>query len=385
MSLRIERNDITQMDTEAIVNTAGENLEVGPGCDTAVYTAAGFEKLREYREKYIGCVPEGEVFLTPGFDLKAKYIIHAVSPLFIDGESGEEEKLRSCYRKSLSLAVEKGIKSIAFPLISTGAYGYPMADGLQIAVEEIKAFLLLRDIDVTLVVFANRATGLAQKIFPKIREYIDSRYVERRREEEYVPAGICAEPRRDKAKKVRVYSKNSIDSGLFANRRTAAPKSAGMESAPKDFAPEMCMSMSAPQPICEDYDEDYEEVDTTGLKERLKHISDPFGTYVMYLAEIKGLSSVDVQNRAWITKGLWFKIKSNPEKYKPEKITAFKLCIGLGLSLDESKDLLARAGIVFSPALKDDLIWQFCIENGLDVLDTSDVLEEFGFPSIIPI
>ncbi|MCR5591021.1 MAG: macro domain-containing protein, partial [Lachnospiraceae bacterium] len=156
MALRIVRNDITKMDTEAIVNTAGATTEVGDGCDVAVYMAAGYDELHKLREE-IGYVPEGEVFITPGFALPAKYIIHAVSPAYIDGNSGEEEKLRSCYRNSLKIAKEKGIKSIAFPLISTGAYGYPKEEGMRIAIDEINAFLMRHSMDITLVVFDTRS------------------------------------------------------------------------------------------------------------------------------------------------------------------------------------------------------------------------------------
>ena len=135
MALKIVRNDITKMNTEAVVNTASSFVEVGPGCDKAVYQAAGMTELLAYRREKIGDVPEGEAFITPGFNLSAKYIIHAVSPLYIDGESGEEEKLRSCYRRSLQIAKDNGIRSIAFPLISTGSFGYPKEEGMRIAVD----------------------------------------------------------------------------------------------------------------------------------------------------------------------------------------------------------------------------------------------------------
>ena len=119
MPFKIVRNDITKMNTEAIVNTANDHATVGTGCDSAVYKAAGHDELLNYREEKIGFVPEGDAFITPGFKLKAKYIIHAVSPLYLDGNQGEGEKLRSCYRKSLQIAKENGIKSISFPLIAT--------------------------------------------------------------------------------------------------------------------------------------------------------------------------------------------------------------------------------------------------------------------------
>ena len=125
MPFRIVRNDITKMNTEAIVNTANADAVVGPGCDSAVYKAAGYEELLKFRTDNIGFVPEGDAFITPGFLLRAKYIIHAVSPLYQGGTKDEEAKLRSCYRKSLRLAKENGIKSIALPLISTCGFGYP--------------------------------------------------------------------------------------------------------------------------------------------------------------------------------------------------------------------------------------------------------------------
>ena len=196
MALKIVRNDITKMDTEAIVNTAGETPEVGDGCDVAVYMAAGYDELHALR-KEIGNVPQGDVFITPGFKLSAKYIIHAVSPLYVDGQSGEEEKLRSCYRKSLQLAREKGVKTIAFPLIATGAYGYPKEECMRIAVDEINDFLLKDEMDITLVVFDKRATELGSKIYPDLDEYIDQNYVCEKREEEYGDAFFGAEGRYD--------------------------------------------------------------------------------------------------------------------------------------------------------------------------------------------
>ena len=163
MAFKIVRNDITKMNTEAIVNTANDQVMVGDGCDAAVYKAAGYDELLAYRREKIGPVPEGEVFITPGFRLPAKYIIHAVSPQYRGGEEGEEEKLRSCYRKSLSLAKENGIRSIAFPLIATGSFRYPREEGMRIAVDEINAFLLHNEMEVILVVFGNRILVKALK------------------------------------------------------------------------------------------------------------------------------------------------------------------------------------------------------------------------------
>jgi O-acetyl-ADP-ribose deacetylase (regulator of RNase III) len=190
MPFKIVRNDITKMNTEAIVNTANDLVSVGTGCDHAVYTAAGYDELLKYREDNIGIVPEGDAFITPGFALQAKYIIHAVSPFYNGGNKGEEEKLRSCYRKSLQLAKKNNIKSISFPLISTGGFGYPKEEGMRIAIDEINAFLMRHNMLIYLVVFDVEATELGGNLYSDLEAYIDRKYVEKKLEEEY----DCAMP-----------------------------------------------------------------------------------------------------------------------------------------------------------------------------------------------
>ncbi|MCR5337943.1 MAG: macro domain-containing protein, partial [Lachnospiraceae bacterium] len=185
MAFRIVRQDITKMNTQAIVNTASAQVSVGSGCDSAVYAAAGYDKLLSYRKEKIGEAKEGEAFITPGFDLPAEYIIHVVSPLYTGGDNGEEEKLRDCYRNSLKLAKEHGITSMAIPLIATGNFGYPKEEGMRIAVDEISAFLFENEMQVALVVFDEKATNLGGKLYPNLESYIDSHYVEDRQMEEY--------------------------------------------------------------------------------------------------------------------------------------------------------------------------------------------------------
>ena len=176
MPFKIVRNDLTRMQVDVIVNTANEEPTYGDGTDKAVYEAAGMEELLEARRE-IGYLEEGQVAITPGFHLPAKYIIHAVSPFYLDGESEEEQKLRACYRRSLELAEQHGCKSIAFPLIATGSFGYPKEEGMRIAVDEINAFLLRHDMLIYLVVFDNRATQLGFSLYPDLEEYIDQNYV----------------------------------------------------------------------------------------------------------------------------------------------------------------------------------------------------------------
>lgn len=351
MPFKIVRNDITKMNTEAIVNTANAHTTVGTGCDSAVYKAAGYDELLQYRIENVGFVPEGEAFITPGFHLKAKYIIHAVSPHYMDGTQGEEDKLRSCYRRSLQLAKENHIKSIAFPLISTGGFGYPKEEGMRIAVDEINAFLLKNKMLIYLVVFDKKSTMLGEKIYSGLKAYIDQNYVRSKREEEYG----------------------------FIYFEAARPGNAEYCAAP---AEDEC---TVPDFVCESGELpffDFEEHESR-LEERMEHISDTFSQYLMYLIQDKKMKNADVWKRAIVDKKVFSKIKNNPN-YHPQKLTALCLCVGAKLNLDQSKDLLARAGYALSPCDKTDIIFSYFIENEIyDMIELDIQLEEHGLPCII--
>jgi len=343
MSFKIVRNDITKMNTDAIVNTANDYATVGTGCDHAVYMAAGYDELLKYRTEKIGFVPEGEAFITPGFKLQAKYIIHAVSPLYEGGKQGEEDKLRSCYRKSLQIAKEYNIKSIAFPLISTGGFGYPKEEGMRIAVDEIYAFLLKNEMEIYLVVFDSESTMLGEKIYPALEAYIDHYYVIDKNIEEYgnVRRSICAMP------------------SLIEERACRADMGGCSDS------------------VC------FEELHESKLEERIEHTSDTFSQYLLYLIKEKKMENAEVYKRAIVDKKIFSKIKNNVD-YHPHKFTALRLCVGAKLNLDESKDLLARAGYALSPCDKTDIIFSFFIENEIyDMIELDIQLEEHGLPCII--
>lgn len=375
MPFRIVRNDITKMNTEAIVNTANDHPTVGTGCDHAVYQAAGYNELLVYRKEKIGFVKEGEAFITPGFRLPARYIIHAVSPLYIDGKHGEEELLRSCYRKSLALAAQYGIRSIAIPLISTGGFGYPKEEGMRIAVDEIHAFLLQSDMQITLVVFDEKATRMGRSLYPDLEAYIDLNYVQEKRKEEYGGPYYSAPIAREEA--------------AFSDyENAAAPSSASLFAEAEESAP-FFGEAEKPAPFYAEagkpgFDEDFaiEEMQRK-LNERLKHVSDTFPQYLLYLISQKGMDNTEVYKRAIVDKKVFSKIKNNPD-YHPQKLTALCLCIGAKLSMDETRDLLARAGYALSPCDKTDIIFSYFIENGIyDMIELDIQLEEHGLPCII--
>lgn len=411
MSLKIVRNDITKMNTEAIVNTANEKPTVGSGCDTAVYNAAGYDELLNYRKEKIGFVKEGDVFITPGFNLSAKYIIHAVSPRFA-GEEETEKLVRSCYKKSLELAKENDIKSIAFPLIATGSYGFPKEAGLRVALDEINKFLLKDDMEVYIVVFDPESTTLSAKISTKLEEYIDENYVEEKTGEEYLHG----------------YRIDTLYAGSSLRSETSGKPKGGREKlSKKDFSPiKIGRKSKESAPLADEESEEITEeklgldglddfsdkspiyadsmmmlaeedgeaepfIDeygltpaaTEALKKRLEHLSDTFSQYLMFLVEDKGLKAPEVYTGACVDKRTYSKIKKNIH-YHPDKKTALCLCIGARLNIDQTKDLLAKAGYALSNSDMTDVIFQFFIENEIySIVDLDIILEEHGLPCFI--
>lgn len=376
MPFKIVRNDITKMHVDAIVNTANEAPQYSSGVDTAVYHADGEGELLAERKK-IGWMKKGDVAITSGFKLPAKYIIHAVSPCYIDGTFGEEELLRGCYSKSLQLAYENKCESIAFPLISTGSFGYPKEEGMRIALDEINAFLMKHEMLVYLVVFDTASTKLGLNLYPNLEAYIDHNYVCEKREEEYgnryFGSAQKGKPGYDAYKMERERVEKAIKAPIEIDECCMSVKST--------------RSMSSKSNNVRDMDaysyEDFYEENESALKERMKHMSDTFQQYLLYLIETKGLTPAEVYKRAIITKQLFSKIKVN-SNYHPDKATAMRLCVGAKLNIDETKDLLARAGYALSPCDKRDIIFSFFIENNVyDMIEIDIALEEHDLPCFI--
>lgn len=330
MPFQILHNDITKMNTDAIVNAANSKLLMGGGVCGAIFRAAGEEELQKECEQIKQC-PVGHAVITKGYNLKAKYIIHTVGPIYKDGNSNEAKFLRSAYETSLKLAKDYNLKSIAFPLISSGIYGYPKKEALNIAVSTIKEFLADNDMDIYLVVFDRKAVHLSEELYEGIEHYINDFY-----EDE--------------------------------NYRLRDTYSLEIEEIYHD-------DCNFQEPIYETKD-----FNKRSLERILDNIDESFSQMLLRLIDEKGKTDVEVYKKANMDRKLFSKIRSNKD-YNPKKSTALSLAIGLELSLDETKDLLAKAGYTLSPSHKFDLIVEYFIKNkNYDIFIINEALFSFEQP-----
>lgn len=375
MAFKIVRNDITKITADAIVNTANPKPKFSSGTDSAVYAAAGADKLLEERKK-IGRIEEGEVAVTPAFDLDAKYIFHTVGPIWKGGNYGEAETVKRCYTNCLNKALELELESIAFPLLATGNYGFPKSDALLLATSVFSNFLAENEMDITLVVFDNESFELSGKIFDGINQFINDNYVEEKINEEYFVCDEAAsEP--DENAGGRRSGKHGI--GLFTGRGKRMAESTGM-SAPlsaEAAAPEYKMAGSemlrnnmAALPV------------KRSLEDVVKNVSETWSESLLRLITERGYTDTEVYKRANVDRKLFSKIRSNKD-YQPKKNTAVAFALALRLNLDETKDFLRRAGYAFSPSSKFDLIIEYSIENGVyDLMLINSALFDHDQPQL---
>ena len=317
MPLHIVRNDITVMKADAIVNAANESLLGGGGVDGAIHRAAGPELLKECRT--LGGCKTGQAKLTKGYRLPAKYVIHTVGPVWRGGGCGEKELLISAYRSSLELALAHGCETVAFPLISSGVYGYPKDQALKVAVDTIGDFLLTHDMTVWLVIFDRDAYAIGGKLFADIAAYIDDRYVDERadsREQQY--------------------------------RRMMAA------------APSFCAA-EAPG----------------SLDEALSRLDESFSQMLLRKIDERGMTDAQCYKKANIDRKLFSKSRSDVH-YKPSKPTAMAFAVALELPLDEARDLLQKAGFAFSRASKFDIIVEYFIaRRNYNIFEINEALFAF--------
>lgn len=332
MPLNIIRGDITKFKCDAIVNAANESLLGGGGVDGAIHAAAGPRLLKECI-KLNGC-KTGEAKITKGYDLPADFVIHTVGPVYRDGNHGEEELLRSCYRNSLLIAKKKRLKSIAFPLVSAGVYGYPKSEALNIAVDEIKRFLDGYDIEATIVVFDKCSFALSKDKFGDIESFIDDKYAEKN--EEYFGR-----------------SKRFFDSDdALSFPEPLFDTSISVEA---DYAPVPCASVHASKIPTFELDESFTDM-------------------LLRLIDEKGISDADCYKKANIDRKHFSKIRSN-RSYKPTKSTALAFAVALELNLNQTEELLRKAGFALSDSFLFDVIVKYYIENGIyDIFVINQVL-----------
>ena len=337
MPFEIVRNDITNMRVDAIVNSANPRPVVGLGTDSSIHEKAGPELLAA-RQK-IGPIAMGQAAITPAFRLPAKYVIHTVGPVWDGGSYGEAELLRSCYSQSLRLALDHGCKSIAFPLIATNNYGFPKDQALQIAVAAFSQFLLEHEMQIYLVVFDRSAYQLSEKLFQSIASYIDDHYVDLWEASTY-----------------------GSDTAFRQQSRRREQDLFRKDSACEDAAP--CAPMAAkPKPA--------------SLKDLLRHADAGFTETLLKLIDKTGKKDSEIYKKANLSKQHFSKIRNNPD-YKPTKQTAIALALALELDLEQTKDLIGRAGYALSNSSKFDLIIRYFIEQkNYNVVEINIALYEF--------
>lgn len=363
MAFRIIRNDITKVSADAIVNTANPRPRYVSGTDYAIYMAAGADELLKERQK-IGNIETGQAAVTPAFALSAKYIIHTVGPEWVDGEHGEREAVKSCYENSLRLAKDLGCESIAFPLIATGVYGFPKADALQIAVTVFSEILTDTDMEIILVVFDEDSFVLSGKIFSGVDAFIDENYVSEKMDSEYTLGASAAAfsvgsiPIGESRRGRRLFKGEFRSSGRKDSERAESIKADIADDEECDEECDAAPIMEAPMAMA--------STDRAGrsLNDLLDNVSETWQESLLRLIDEKGYTDTEVYKRANVDRKLFSKIRSNSQ-YQPKKITAVAFALALKLSLDETKDLLGRAGYALSPSSRFDLIIEYFIEQGV--------------------
>ena len=366
MPFRIIRNDITRVRADAIVNTANPEPRYASGTDAAIYRAAGADDLLAKRKK-IGRIAPGEAAVTPAFQLPAKYIIHTVGPAWIDGKHGEYAILRSCYRKSLLLAEQLGCESIAFPLIATGVYVFPKDQALEIALSVIREFLEDADLDVTLVVFGRGSYQIAAGLTERVEEYIDENYVSEQMAAEY---GAPLQSLSDIRRRRRLWEREQVCGSALM---PSAPSHALMDEtvAEKEEVPRPAAKAAAASP---------RKPKKASLEDVVNNLGETFQTRLLRMIDERGMSDPEVYKRANVDRKLFSKIRCN-EDYIPKKKTIVALAIALRLNMDDTKDLLASAGLMLTNNSKADVIVSFCIENGIyDIFEVNALLFKFNQP-----
>lgn len=340
MPLQIVRNDITKMKVDAIVNAANASLLGGGGVDGCIHRAAGPGLLAECRT--LGGCKTGSAKITGAYNLPCRYVIHAVGPRWLDGKHGERDQLVSCYRTSLALAKEVKCETVAFPLISSGVYGYPKDQALRVAIDTISEFLLENDMTVFIVIFDKKAYRISEKLFADIEEYIDDRYVD-----------AHTDDRSERLRQMNAFQDITYESATVCEE----------EEADGLLLPSAQMPVAAKR--------------AASLDDKMKQLDESFSEMLLRKIDESGMTDAQCYKKANIDRKLFSKIRSD-KLYKPSKTTVIAFAIALELPLSETKDMLMKAGFALSHSNKFDIIIEFFIENeNYNVFEINEALFAF--------
>ncbi len=351
MPFTIVRNDITKMRVDAIVNTANPRPVIGDGTDSAVHAAAG-PRLLEARKK-IGAIAPGHSVATRAYDLPARYVLHTVSPAWQGGGHGEAALLRSAYDAALELAGERRCRSVAFPLMAAGSYGFPRDLALSVAIRAFTDYLLSHDMQIYLVVFNAEAFKLAGSLFDDLKSYVDDQYVSeqtekehtrpRRRDELREESALAADAEEDGSALSFTphFGANALINQHVATTRPWLRKAKSTAAADTAAAPQAAGS----------------------LRDLLDQTESTFSEYLMDLLRERDEKDSAVYHRAQMSRQLFNKI-INKKDYQPTKNTAIQLAVGLRLDLNQTQKLLGKAGYALTRSSKSDLVVQYFIQRG---------------------
>lgn len=337
MPIQIVRNDITKIECDAIVNAANSSLLGGGGVDGAIHKAAGKGLLLECMK--LGGCKVGQAKLTRAYKLPSKFVIHTVGPKWKGGQKGEKELLESCYRESLRIAIDNNCESVAFPLISSGVYGYPKDQALRVAVDVISSFLVEHDMLVYIVVFDKSAFQISEKLFADIASFIDDKYVDTHFEFNRTRSDAWGE------------------STLLGETRILPDEDFVGMSAP------CAQAVIAPKAI--------------SLEDAVNQIDESFSQMLLRKIDEKGLTDAECYKKANVDRKLFSKIRSDVH-YRPSKQTTIAFAVALELSLEETKDMLMKAGFALSRSNKFDIIIEYFISNNnYNVFEINEALFAF--------
>lgn len=337
MPIQIVRNDITKIECDAIVNAANSSLLGGGGVDGAIHKAAGKGLLLECMK--LGGCKVGQAKLTKAYRLPSKFVIHTVGPKWKGGQKGEKELLESCYRESLRIAIDNNCESVAFPLISSGVYGYPKDQALRVAVDVISSFLVEHDMLVYIVVFDKSAFQISEKLFTDIASFIDDKYVDTHFEFNRTRSDAWGE------------------STLLGETRILPDEDFVGMSAP------CAQAVTAPKAI--------------SLEDAVNQIDESFSQMLLRKIDEKGLTDAECYKKANVDRKLFSKIRSDVH-YRPSKPTTIAFAVALELSLEETKDMLMKAGFALSRSNKFDIIIEYFISNNnYNVFEINEALFAF--------